>query len=234
MICLFILIKLECILQKDTQEIKAMLLEEIKNYHMFIRQIPDCIINFSVSPINIAISAEFSRYNPGPLFQNDHFSTQYQSSVAARENLFLCQKQKMLSYSKPTAAMLQEYKYNIFLSYNVDQWEKCFSAISEFPQLLVNFGENPGVISKKQLDLSIVSSVRVTYLLPENKMFGFSSKTNDVMIQYSPANVLLITILKMEITIFLKQVAPDDQRIQVALNEQHHQVALIINTIHSI
>ncbi|ETO15555.1 hypothetical protein RFI_21809 [Reticulomyxa filosa] len=137
MICLFILMKPECILQKDTQEIKAMLLEKIKKNHMFIRQIPDKKICFCV--------------------KNKKFC--YIKTIAIVKDLI----------PKPTL-----YERNILSLYSCNmaafgQCEKGFSAISEFSQLLVNFGENPGVISKKQTGFIYSKTIFLKQVAPDDQ-----------------------------------------------------------------
>ncbi|ETO36028.1 hypothetical protein RFI_01034, partial [Reticulomyxa filosa] len=139
-ICLYFIIQL-FLLFKECQDLLEKMKrfptinKKIKNYFIFNRQIPDGFFNFSVSPLNIAISAEFSRYNTGNLFQTDHHVAQYQRTINIKENYFMSQKQKngviFMSIGiikelvqNPSPQTLQTYKENIFHKFEVASWKK--------------------------------------------------------------------------------------------------------------
>ncbi|ETO09138.1 hypothetical protein RFI_28250 [Reticulomyxa filosa] len=141
------------ILVIDSTEIKKSIIEEIKNYHKFNRQIPEGIINFTVSPVNIALSKEFAQIGTS-LSTTDHPISQYQRTTKFKETK-KCRLYMSINILKqlaknPTPEMLQKYKENIFAAFEIQQWEKSFSEIEMFPQLLINFGEKPGSLPKRQ------------------------------------------------------------------------------------
>ncbi|ETO22038.1 hypothetical protein RFI_15165 [Reticulomyxa filosa] len=85
------------ICSNDYEKIKSSIIEEIKNYYIFNNQIPEGIINFSISPINIAMSKEFGNVSR-IMYKTDLHVTQYHRNLKFKESYFLSQKQKMQLY----------------------------------------------------------------------------------------------------------------------------------------